>query len=101
MESTPKLISLRDHPRAGPGIRRAKAWGGIAGFALVLLAGMTAGGTIADGLFRGLIGGVVGYVVVWVAAQLVWSQLLRAEATNAARRAAERRRQAAAEGSAG
>ena len=89
MENAPKLTSLRDHPRAGPGIRRAKAWGGIAGFALILLAGMTAGGTVADGLFRGLVGGVAGYVVVWVAAQMVWSQLLRAEATNAARRAAE------------
>ncbi|MDX6554777.1 MAG: hypothetical protein QOD86_972 [Miltoncostaeaceae bacterium] len=95
MESTPKLISLRDHPRAGPGIRRAKAWGGIAGFALVMLAGTMAGGTVVNGLLRALIGGVVGYVVVWVAAQMVWSQLLRAEATNAARRAAERRREAA------
>ena len=38
---------------------------------------------------------MVGYVVLWVVAQLVWSQLLRAEATSAARRAAERRRQAA------
>jgi hypothetical protein len=93
--STPKLIALRDHPRAGPGILRAKAWGGIAGFALVMLAGMLAGGTVVDGLFRALIGGVVGYVVLWVVAQLVWGQLLQAEATSAARRAAERRRQAA------
>ena len=93
--STPKLIALRDHPRAGPGIRRAKAWGGIAGFAIVMLAGMLAGGTVVDGLFRALIGGVVGYVVLWVVAQMVWGQLLRAEATSAARRAAERRREAA------
>ena len=31
----PKLVSLREHPRAAPAIRRLKAYGGLVGFANV------------------------------------------------------------------
>ena len=34
----PKLVSLREHPRAAPAIRRLKAYGGLAGFAIAFVA---------------------------------------------------------------
>ena len=97
----PRLIALRDHPRAGPGIRRAKAWGGLAGFGLMILAGLLSGGDPADALLRALAGGLAGYLVMWVVAIAVWIQVLRAEATTAARRAVERSRRTAEGGGAG
>lgn len=94
----PPLPSVANHPRAGAQVARAKAWGGLAGFALVALLSWRAGAPVADALLRALAAGVVGYVATWAAAVLVWRHLVVAElravrrhrAAEAARRAAQR-----------
>jgi hypothetical protein len=92
----PRLISLREHPRASTGIRRAKAYGGLAGFLLVAAGGWLHHGVVADVLLHALAGGIAGYFLVWGAAVAVWRQLLHAEAAAVVARAAERRRVAVA-----
>jgi hypothetical protein len=87
----PQLISLREHPRAGAGIRRAKARGGLGGFLLVAAGGYLHGGVLADVLLHAVAGGIAGYFLVWAAAVAVWRQLLHAEAAGAVSRAAARR----------
>lgn len=93
----PKLPSVANHPRAGAQVARAKAWGGLVGFALVGLLSWRAGAPVADVLLRALAGGVVGYVATWAAAVLVWRHLVVAELRAVrAHRAAEVARRAAA-----
>jgi hypothetical protein len=92
-----KLPSVANHPRAGAQVARAKAWGGLAGFALVALLSWRAGAPVADALLRALAGGVVGYVAAWAAAVLVWRHLVVAELRAVrSHRAAEAARRAAA-----
>jgi len=84
-------VTLHAHPRASRSIRRAKARGGIGGFAIGTLAAWAHGGLMLGALERGLAGGIVGFLVAWFAAVNVWRHLVRAEA----RAALERRRKAA------
>lgn len=92
------LPSVANHPRAATQIARAKAWGGLAGFALVALLSWRAAVPTADVLLRALLGGVLGYVATWACAVIVWRHLVIAElravrrhrAAQAARRAARR-----------
>lgn len=86
----PRLVSLADHPRAAPSIRRIKAFGGIAGFAIAVLEGLSHGDPFAATLLRGLELGLLGNVVAWAAAVAIWKRVLTAQAT-AAVRARERR----------
>jgi hypothetical protein len=97
MTAEPRLIALREHPRAAAGIRRAKAHGGLAGFLFVAAGGWLHKGVLADVLLHALAGGIAGYFLVWGAAVAVWRQLLHAEAAAVVARAAERNRAAAAE----
>jgi hypothetical protein len=85
-------ITLAQHPRASASIRRAKARGGLAGFALAALGTWLHGGLLVAAFERGLAGGVVGYLVAWGAALTVWRHLVRAQV----RAALERRRREAA-----
>jgi hypothetical protein len=85
-------ITLAEHPRASASIRRAKARGGLAGFALGVLAAWIHGGVLLSVVERGLVGGVLGYLVAWAASLTVWRYVVRAEA----RAAIERRRRALA-----
>ena len=87
-----RLVSLKEHPRAGASIRRAKASGGIAGFALMTFVGLSHGSPLDATLARALVGGVVANLLVWAVAVAVVKRVLIAEATAAARR----RRDAAA-----
>jgi len=86
----PRLVSLADHPRAAPSIRRIKAFGGMAGFAIAVLEGLSHGAPFAAMLLRGLELGLLGNVVAWAAAVAIWKRVLTAQAT-AAVRARERR----------
>ena len=95
------MPSVANHPRAGAQVARAKAWGGLGGFALVALLSLRAGVPTADALLRALLAGVVAYVATWAAAVLVWRHLVVAElravrrhraAEAAARRAAAAQR---------
>jgi hypothetical protein len=77
----PQLISLNDHPRAAPAIRRAKARGGLAAFLIVALAGYMHGAALSGLLVHALAGGMVGYLLTWAASVAVWRHLLAAQAT--------------------
>ena len=74
----PGLVSPSDDPRARAGIRRAKAWCGLAGF---VIAGYAASGhnpafTVC---VHALVGGIVGNLVGWAAALATWRRIMRAE----------------------
>jgi hypothetical protein len=94
------LPSIANHPRAGAQVARAKAWGGLGGFVLVLLLSLRAGVPVPDALLRALLGGIAAYVAAWACAVAVWRHLVIAElravrnhraAEAAARRAAAQR----------
>jgi hypothetical protein len=94
------LPSVASHPRAGAQVARAKAWGGLGGFALVAALSLRAGVPVADALVRALVAGVLAYVAAWACAVAVWRHLVVAElravrrhraAEAAARRAAAQR----------
>jgi hypothetical protein len=72
-------IRISEHPRAVQSIRKAKGWGGLAGFGLVAFVSMQAGTATPDLLLRSLIGGIAGYVLLWTLAVILWRQLALAE----------------------
>jgi hypothetical protein len=96
------LPSIANHPRAGAQIARAKAWGGLGGFALVAVLSLRAGVPTADALLRAIAGGIAAYVAAWACAVAVWRHLVIAElravrshrAAEAARRRAAQRPEA-------
>jgi hypothetical protein len=71
--------SVAAHPRASYQVRRAKGWGGIAGFALAAYFSYKAGVPTADLGLRALVAGIVGYMLAWACAVTVWRQLVLAE----------------------
>ena len=73
------LPSVANHPRAGAQIARAKAWGGLGGFALVAVLSLRAGVPTADALLRAIAGGIAAYVAAWACAVAVWRHLVIAE----------------------
>src|SRR5262249_30200617 len=75
----PTIVSARADARAMASIRRAKGFGGLAGFLLTALAAYEHGGMITPVLTKALIGGIAGYMVAWVAAVTVWRRIIRAE----------------------
>jgi hypothetical protein len=76
---TPPVIAPADDPRATGGIRRAKSWCGLAGFAIAGLSAWMHGDVLLDAGQRALVGGVAGYLVGWAVALAVWRRILRAE----------------------
>ena len=84
--SAPQLTSLKEHPEAAPSIRRSKARGGLAAFALLTAVGLMHGIPLVPTLERALMGGIVAYVLTWWAAQTIWTRLLRARARAAVQR---------------
>jgi hypothetical protein len=75
----PVLPSVANHPRAGEQVKRAKAWGGLVGFALVAFVSWRADVPVEELLLRALAGGIVAYLVVWACAVAVWRQLVVTE----------------------
>ena len=71
--------SVANHPRARYQVRRAKGWGGIAGFAIAGYLSYKAGVPTADVGMRALIAGIVGYMLAWMCAVTVWRHLVQAE----------------------
>lgn len=76
------LIAPKEDPRASAGIARAKSLGGLAGFALAVLASYShePAFTVVE---RALIGGIAGYLVAWAVALTVWRRIMRAETRHA------------------
>jgi hypothetical protein len=70
---------LSAHPRARRQIREAKAWSGLAGFALVLLLSLQGGALPLEAGIRALAAGAGCYVAGWALAVVVWTHLARAE----------------------
>lgn len=71
--------SVANHPRARYQVRRAKGWGGIAGFAIAAYLGYQAGIPTVDVVARALVAGIVGYMLAWACAVTVWRHLVLAE----------------------
>jgi uncharacterized membrane protein YccC len=86
LQAPPKLVGITAFPGTAVAIRRAKAWGGIAGFAAAFLASHFHGATTASALERGVAGGVIGFVVVWAVAVTAWRYVLTGVARRAVRR---------------
>ncbi|HTU84964.1 MAG TPA: hypothetical protein VMF57_05280 [Solirubrobacteraceae bacterium] len=80
--------SVAAHPRASYQVRRAKGWGGIAGFAIAAYLSYKAGVPTFDLGLRALIAGIVGYMLAWACAVTVWRHLVMAELRAAVEHAA-------------
>ena len=70
---------LSQHPRARRQIREAKAWSGLAGFALVLVLSLQGGALLFEAGVRALAAGAGCYLAGWLLAVIVWTHLARAE----------------------
>lgn len=88
-----QLPSVAAYPRAREQVRRAKGWGGLAGFAIAAFLSLHASVPPEQVALRALAAGVVGYLLAWGCAVAVWRQLIVAEL----RAVAERREAGAAE----
>jgi hypothetical protein len=84
-------VKVSAHPRAQRQIRRAKGWGGLAGFALMAWLSHRSGTDFVHLGLRALLGGMVAYVAVWAAAVYIWRQVAVAEIREQARIVAERK----------
>ena len=80
--------SVAAHPRASQQVRRAKGWGGVAGFGIAAYLSHKAGVPIVDLGLRAIIAGMVGYLLAWACAVTVWRQLVLAELRAAVERSA-------------
>ena len=96
-DSRTKVIPLREHERAAPAIRRAKAAGGLCGFFAGALFALMHGVPFATAAERGLAVGIAGNLVTWGMSILVWRRILVAEAGATAKRLRRLRAEAAEE----
>jgi hypothetical protein len=80
--------SVANHPRARAAVRRAKAWGGLVGFAIAAYLSLKAGVPAADAGLRALGAGIAGRILAWGCAVAVWRHLVVAELRAAHERAA-------------
>lgn len=72
-------IRIGAHPRARRSVRRARAWAGMGGFALVLLLAMRAGVPLFEAMARALAVGIVLHLATWAFAITLWRRLIIAE----------------------
>jgi hypothetical protein len=80
--------SVAAHPRGSHQVRKAKGWGGMAGFGIAAYLSYKAGVPTVDLGLRAIIAGLVGYMLAWACAVTVWRQLVLAELRAAVERAA-------------
>jgi hypothetical protein len=71
--------SVSSHPRAAAHVRKAKGWGGLAGFALAAYMSYSAQIPPDQILLRALAAGLVGYMLCWACAVTIWRHLVLAE----------------------
>ena len=90
------LVSLGDHPGMAAKVRRAKGWGGLVAFGIVVFGSTSHGATLSDALLRGLVAGVIGLHVTWVAAVIAARWILKARTVAAVEQVLERRHRARA-----
>jgi len=78
--------SVATHPRARTAVRRAKGWGGLAGFAVAAYASYGAHLPLVEALRNALAAGIIAYVLAWACAVAICRQLVRAELESVAER---------------
>jgi hypothetical protein len=71
--------SVASHPRGSYQVRRAKGWGGLAGFAVAAYLSHKAGVPTFDLGIRAIAAGIAGYMLAWACAVTVWRHLVLAE----------------------
>jgi hypothetical protein len=71
--------SVASHPRASYQVRRAKGWGGLAGFGIAAYLSYKAGVPTSDLGLRALAAGIAGYMLAWACSVTVWRHLVLAE----------------------
>lgn len=71
--------TVAKHPRARRSIRTVKAWAALLVFIIVEYKCLKGGMTFDQSIVRALLAGVAAYLVAWVAAVIVWRQLVVAE----------------------
>jgi hypothetical protein len=94
--AAPQGISVATHPKARSQVRRAKGWGGIAGFVIAFYLSLSASVPIIVAAERAIVAGFAGYLLAWACSVTVWRQLLLAELRVAADQANQRAADAAA-----
>jgi hypothetical protein len=72
-------ISIAGHPRARAQVRRAKGWGGLAGFGIAAYLSFQAGVPFPLVVVRAIAAGTVLYMVAWACSLTVWRHLVLAE----------------------
>ena len=76
---SPGGVSIASHPRARAAVRRAKGWGGLAGFGIAAYVSFSAGIPIPMVVLRAVAVGIAAYMVAWACAVTVWKYLVLAE----------------------
>lgn len=72
-------LSVATHPRAHASVRRAKGWGGLAGFGIAAYLSLRSGVPPDQVGLRALAAGAAGYMVAWATMVTVWRHLVLAE----------------------
>jgi hypothetical protein len=77
-------VRLSTHPIAVASVKRTRARCGLLGFAIVLGLCLMGGVPAFDATFRALIAGIVCHLAGWYVAIVVWRQIIRHQAAQAA-----------------
>jgi hypothetical protein len=72
-------LSIATHPRAAAQVRRAKGWGGLAGFGIAAYLSFQAGIPFQLVALRAVAAGIACYMVAWACSLTVWRHLVLAE----------------------
>ena len=72
-------VTVAGNAKAAAGVKRAKGWGGIGGFAIAAYLGYKANVPPDQLGLRALAAGAAGYLLAWACAVAVWRHILLAE----------------------
>lgn len=87
-------VRLSTHPAAVASVKRTRARCGLFGFGIVLGLCLLAGVPMFDATYRALIAGIVCHLAGWYLSIIVWRQIIRHQAAQAAEAYNERIRKA-------
>jgi hypothetical protein len=87
-------VRLSTHPAAVASVKRTRARCGLYGFGIVLGLCLLAGVPMFDATYRALIAGIVCHLAGWYLSIVVWRQIIRNQAAQAAEAYNERVRKA-------
>jgi len=92
-----EMLSVASDPRGADYVRRAKGWGGLAGFAIAAYLSLSASVPLPIAGERALMAGAAGYLLGWACSVAIWRQMMIAELRQAAEAARELHEAATAE----